>query len=353
MDAPEATTLLGLVERFSPTGQEGEAVAWLVSRMHALGYDRSAPDAAGNAVGVIGEGPRQVVLLGHIDTVPGRVPVRVEGGVLYGRGAVDAKGPLAAFVDAAARLGKQPGWQIVVIGAVDEEGDSAGARYAAGPYRPDYAIIGEPSRWERVTLGYKGSAAAELAVKRPAAHSAAQAQNACETAFETWGAIRGWCAQFNQGRARVFDQLSPSLRGFASGSDGFVDWARLRLGVRLPPGFSPADWYNRLAGLAPGAEVCPTGFAIPAYLGEKNTPLVRAFLAGIRGAGGSPGFVLKTGTADLNIVAPAWDCPAVAYGPGDSTLDHTPDEHISLEEYVHAVEVLQEVLLQLCSPLLR
>jgi LysW-gamma-L-lysine carboxypeptidase len=213
MDVPDAATLLGLTERFSPTGQEGEAVAWLVSRMAELGYDRAYPDEAGNAVGVLGDGPRQIVLLGHIDTVPGQVPVRVEDDLLYGRGTVDAKGPLAAFVDAAPRLGKRPGWQLVVIGAVDEEGDSAGARFAAGQFHPDFAVIGEPSRWDRVTLGYKGSAGVEITIQRPAAHSAAQAQNACEAAFETWEAIRLWCAGFNQGRARVFDQVSPTLRG--------------------------------------------------------------------------------------------------------------------------------------------
>ena len=62
---------------------------------------------------------------------------------------------------------------------------------------------------------------------------------------------------------------------------------------------------------------------------------------------GRPDTLLKTGTADLNIVAPAWGCPALAYGPGDSTLDHTPDEHLSLEEYKQAVEVIQNVLKKL------
>jgi LysW-gamma-L-lysine carboxypeptidase len=67
--------------------------------------------------------------------------------------------------------------------------------------------------------------------------------------------------------------------------------------------------------------------------------------------GGKPGFVVKTGTADLNIVAPVWNCPAVAYGPGDSSLDHTPDEHIVLEEYQKAVNVLAEVLRRLSAKL--
>jgi LysW-gamma-L-lysine carboxypeptidase len=86
------------------------------------------------------------------------------------------------------------------------------------------------------------------------------------------------------------------------------------------------------------------GFAVPAWACEKNTPLVRVFLSGIRSQGGEPRFVYKTGTSDLNIVAPAWKCPALVYGPGDSALDHTPNEHIVLEDYSRAVKVLCSVL---------
>jgi LysW-gamma-L-lysine carboxypeptidase len=46
----------------------------------------------------------------------------------------------------------------------------------------------------------------------------------------------------------------------------------------------------------------------------------------------------------MNLAAPAWGCPALAYGPGDSSLDHTPQEHILVEEYLKAVDVLAEAL---------
>lgn len=337
-------TLAGLVEHYSPSGQEAQAVAWLVERMQGLGYDQAFIDPAGNAVGVMGSGPRQVVLLGHIDTVPGRIPVRQEGDWLYGRGSVDAKGPLAAFVDAVARTGKRPGWQMVVIGAVDEERDSTGARYAVTAYHPELAIVGEPSQWDRVTLGYKGSAWAEISVRCSLAHTAGQAESACEAAVAAWEKARLWAGAYNAGRARAFDQVLLTLRGLASGGDGFAEWASLRLGARLPLELPPEAWYERLRQVAGEVSVEPVGFAIPAYQSEKNTPLVRAFLAGIRLAGGKPGFLLKTGTADMNIIGPAWGCPVVAYGPGDSALDHTPDEHISLAEYERAVQVLVNTL---------
>jgi len=71
---------------------------------------------------------------------------------------------------------------------------------------------------------------------------------------------------------------------------------------------------------------------------------VRAFLSSIRGQAGRPRFVLKTGTSDMNVVGPAWGCPIVAYGPGDSALDHTPEERISLREYLQSIEVLKSMV---------
>lgn len=122
--------LEGALRISSISGQEGDVARYFVEQMQALGF-RAHIDAAGNAVGEIGAGPT-IVCLGHIDTVPGEVPVRVEDGKLYGRGAVDAKGPFAAFVAAAARVAAEslPGKRIVLIGATEEEAASSkGAHY--------------------------------------------------------------------------------------------------------------------------------------------------------------------------------------------------------------------------------
>jgi [amino group carrier protein]-lysine/ornithine hydrolase len=74
--------------------------------------------------------------------------------------------------------------------------------------------------------------------------------------------------------------------------------------------------------------------------------LVKSFLGGLRSVEASEklGFVLKTGTSDMNVVAPVWKCPIVAYGPGDSALDHTPNEHLELDEFWKAVNVLEHTL---------
>lgn len=341
------STLIGLVEQYSPSGDEHGAVEWLVKHMTSLGFGEAFVDGAGNAVGVMGKGSKQVVLLGHIDTVPGEIPVRVENDLLFGRGAVDAKGPLASFVDTVAQIGIVEGWQFVVVGAVEEERSSLGARFVVDQYHPDYAVIGEPNNWDRVALGYKGSAWANVIVRKEQAHSASGEQTAAEAAVEAWLVVKAFADDFNLEKTRAFDKILPTLQSIESEQNEFEQWAILRIGVRLPLDVTPDEWYLKLREISQGAEIERVGFSIPAWECEKNSQLVRSFLYGIRQEGGKPRFVYKTGTADLNVVAPIWRCPAVVYGSGNSALDHTPNEHIALDEYRISVDVLKHALQRL------
>ena len=335
--------LEGLLSRFSPTGQEESAIAYLVDVMQQMGFQASI-DAAGNAVGTIGSGSRNILLLGHIDTVPGEISVRQENNKLFGRGAVDAKGPLASFICAGSKVKIHPDWCITVIGAVGEEGDSRGAKYLCSSYpAPEMVVIGEPSGWEGITLGYKGSYWVDVSFQQPVSHSASRAVSACDLSFSFWNAITQSVAVINTNKNRVFDQISPSLRGMKSDFDGFSETSDLKINFRIPMDIDLAYMENLLDACMDAASFHPVinifDF-LPAYQSEKNTPLVRAFLAGIRKAGGKPGFKLKTGTADMNLVGPAWRIPVIAYGAGDSNLDHTPDEHIEISEYLSGIQVL-------------
>lgn len=342
-DSAAIDLLEGLVQVPSLSTQEEAAVTWLVSRMTELGF-RAERDAVGNAVGVRGDGPQQIVLLGHIDTVAGDVPVRREDGKLYGRGSVDAKGPLATFVAAAARATIPAGWQVVVVGAVEEEAASSkGARYAAQRYQPQMCIIGEPSQWDRITLGYKGRLLMHFDLRQPMAHTAGKAPGAPEIAVQFWNRVAAWCAEFNQGRGRAFDQVLPSLRHIRSASDGLADSVAMTIGVRLPLDLSPHTLAETVSAWAGEASLTFSGHE-HAFRAEKNTPLVRSLVQAIRAEGGTPAFKDKTGTADMNVVGPIWRCPIVAYGPGDSALDHTPQEHLDLADYLHAIRVLNQVL---------
>jgi LysW-gamma-L-lysine carboxypeptidase len=336
----------GLVEIPSVSRDEKRAVEWLVERMGGLGF-KAHVDKAGNAVGEIGDGSVHVVLLGHIDTVPGHIPVRVEGGELIGRGAVDAKGPLAAFVSAASR--PVAGARVTVVGAVEEESPtSAGARYRAALPAPDWCVIGEPSGWDGVTVAYKGRLVTELLIERAARHGAAPGPTVAEQAVALWQRIHSGAQAMRPSPAGAFDRLDTRLEGLWTDADGLVERARVRLGYRLPPGLSSDDVEARLrddARIDEGATVTVTRLASEEPVRtDRTSALARAFTRAIAAAGGDARTIVKSGTSDMNVLAPAWRCPMVAYGPGDSAYDHTPMERLRLEDHARAIDVLREVL---------
>lgn len=332
-----------LVQIYSPSQQESDAVKFLVDQMNARGFHAFVDDA-GNAVGILGDGARDIVLLGHIDTFDGYIEPRVEDGKLYGRGAVDAKGCLATFVSACERVGARDGVRFVVIGAVEEESaTSKGARFAVTQYHPTFCVIGEPSGWDRITLGYKGRVLVDYQYTKPMTHTASAAKAATEVAVEFWNQVAAYAADFNRDKKGITDRLDPSLRYVHSDDDGFADRVAMRIGMRVPIGLTIKQVERQIAQFSDGARVSFSSEEEP-FRADKNNALVRAFLGAIREVGGKPAFTLKTGTADMNIVGPAWGCPIVAYGPGDSALDHTPNEHLDLAEYDRAIDVLARVL---------
>lgn len=346
-----------LVEIPSPSGQEAAAANYLVQWMLDHGL-LAFVDGAGNVIGGKGDGPQEIILLGHIDTFPGDLPVYRQDNALYGRGSVDAKGPLCAFAAAVSTLSVPEGWRVTVVGAVEEEAaTSKGARHLLKRRRahpPQYCIIGEPGRWDRITLGYKGRLLLRVSMRIPFSHSAGQEELPAECGVNLWQAIQEYTNSLNQGRERVFAKLDASLRSLNTSDQGAFGKVELAIGFRLPADLPPITLEETLQNLVAiyteDWEVSVTFEGHEAaYRGPKSTPLVRAFLKEIRAADGKPRFVLKTGTSDMNVVAPVWQCPVLAYGPGDSSLDHTPQEHIDLAEYLRAIGVLQKVLGRLMS----
>ncbi|QPC85247.1 [LysW]-lysine hydrolase [Phototrophicus methaneseepsis] len=341
-DEAAETLLHNLVATPSQSTQESAATSYLTHWMNQHSYDEAFVDEAGNAIGIIGSGSRDVILLGHIDTFSGNPPVHVNGRNLYGRGSVDAKGPLATFAAAARRAKLAEDVRVIVIGAVEEEAASSkGARYAATQYQPEFCIIGEPSQWDRMTLGYKGRLLIDWRWEGALAHSAGDVASAPEQGFAYWRRVVDYTNTFNGDETRIFGRLDATLQAINSGIHGAHGWCDVTVGFRLPPSADPhaiaADLEDDNATTrAYGHEV--------AFLADRDTSLARAFRGAIRANGGTPRFVHKTGTSDMNIVGPLWNCPILAYGPGDSALDHTPDEHINFDEYLRAIDVLVAAL---------
>jgi LysW-gamma-L-lysine carboxypeptidase len=259
---------------------------------------------------------------------------------------VDAKGPLCAFIEAAARLDEQSlaHKRIVIVAAVEEEcPTSKGAHFVLDRYEPDFVIVGEPSGWDGITLGYKGRVRLSYSISKDAAHNAASAKTAAEEAVAFWNKLADLAEGFNAEK-RIFDQLDCSLLRINSHNDGLTDSASFHVDIRTPVGFDQSllsTFIETYPGN--GASIQLEG-EVPAIRAPKNNALVRAFIQAIRWHQGEPKFKVKTGTSDMNLAGGHWNVPIVAYGPGDSSLDHTPREFIEISEYLRALSVLEGVL---------
>ena len=334
LDTEAKRLLYDLVSIPSPSGEETAAAEHLVAYFEA--HDREVwIDDVGN---VHAPADDAVLLTSHVDTVPGDIPVQVRDGQLWGRGSVDATGPLAAMATAAVETG------VSFLGVVGEEVDSRGARHvlAEGRAEPDAVVNGEPSGWDGITLGYRGLLAGTYVGTSESGHTSRPEENAIQDAMYWWRRVED--AFGTEEYTPVFERVTCkpiNIRGGLS-DDGLSMEATMEVQLRVPPRYTVEDVRELSDGELRNGTVRWFDH-VPPVMMSPRTPVARAFRVAIRGAGGDPRLLRKTGTSDMNLFARDWDCPMVTYGPGDSDLDHAPDEHIDLGEYQTSVRVLTQV----------
>jgi LysW-gamma-L-lysine carboxypeptidase len=353
--------LTRMVKIYSPSGKEEKISLFLADEMKKLGV-RVRRDEVGNVIGELGEGSPVILLCGHMDTVEGEIPVRVEDGQLYGRGSVDAKGPLAAMIVAASKFVKDgfPG-KILVVGVVDEEKGGTGIQhFVEEGIQPDYAIFGEPSGLEKIVFGYKGIVTVKVAVETPSGHSAAPwlFDNAIEKAMQFWRQIRKLHLREEKLKSRFYS-ITSCLTGIKGGntSASFIpSYCEIVIQLRIPPQLTPEVVFeevkrriDRYKATNPKVKVNVEMVDVAkAFEADRRSVIVRALAWGIRKTTlNYASFSRKTGTGDMNVLGNALKIPVVTYGPGDSRLDHTPNEHIDIQEYLKSIEVLKKTLIKL------
>ncbi|GAB1689844.1 M20/M25/M40 family metallo-hydrolase [Krasilnikovia sp. M28-CT-15] len=326
--------LLGrAVEISSVSRDEQELAEYLMDWCTGHGVDAHI-DAAGNLVATRGHGPRRLLLLGHLDTVPYRWPAGWDGDTLSGRGSVDAKGSLVTYLETLVELAIPDGVQVRVVGAVQEENTAAGAFFARDRYPADAVIVGEPSGSGALTVGYYGLLKVRLELSHPVGHTAGQGVSTAADQLVT--VLAGL-------RERIADTAPDALLavlGIHAVNGGDRQRGEAVLDVRVPPGTDLTGLAAVLAGAAAPA-TAQVLRATPGVLTARSTALVRAFSRAFRADGIAPRFLAKKGSSDMNTLATTWPgVPMVAYGPGDAALDHTPDERIEAGEVRRARDVL-------------
>jgi LysW-gamma-L-lysine carboxypeptidase len=341
-----------MLETYSPSGSEAMLANLLLDEMSTMGF-ATRTDKAGNVIGKVGrEGPR-ILLCGHMDTVPGFLPVIEKDGILHGRGAVDAKTPLAAMIlgcSIASRRGSLP-FQATIAAVVEEETTSKGmnAIVSENPCY-DLAVFGEPSGSSNIIIGYKGSSLLNITCKTSGGHSSSPwlSKNSLEEAFEFWTHLRQ--SIFSDTTRPRFSAVTGCLINArtSKGGNTIPSEATLQIDVRIPPGVLAGEIVREVENFRKrylldhdSLELAAViGDTTPPYVGDLDSVGVRVFRYAIRkSVGGNVFLVKKTGTSDLNLLSEHSPGPMIAYGPGDASLDHTDQERIAVSEYLQGVEV--------------
>lgn len=333
---PAGELLERALRMYSPSHGEREFASWLLGVVKQHASD-AWMDEAGNVIAIRGGGAPVVWLHAHMDTVPGPLPVRREGDVIWGRGAVDDKGPLVTYLKTF--LESEPRGTLVLALVTAEEDDSAGtaALLRGGPPRPDYVYVGEPTSL-RVAYAYRGSARVYIELVSRGGHSSSPIHgNVVEELFAVYQEIKG--ALGHAGRYDAFTVM-PTVVSCGEAPNKIPTKCMMVLDVRIPHGRTCGDL---LAALPPRARA--VSCVEPAEAPPTN-PAARALVRALLRLGIEPRLSKKWGTSDFNLLISLTRSIA-AFGPGDPRLAHTEDERISVSEVELAARVLEHALEEL------
>ncbi len=326
-----------LVDIDSTTGREAEAGRWLVSYLRGRGLsvvEQPVDDTRFNVIATpaaaasSGSRAPTVVLSTHFDCVPPFFPSRVEGDRLFGRGACDAKGILAAQVAAVERLRREGESRVGLLFVVGEERGSDGARIAnAAANGCRFLVDGEPTD-NRLGLATRGILRLKLRASGRAAHSS----------FPELG---------DSAIDKLLDALV-ALRAIELPADDALGRTHYTIGLIS-------------GGVAPNV-VSPSAEAEVMFRTVSDAGAVRAAVASLENRvaieqvlevpparmATVPGFEVAVFpyTTDIPLLA-GWGEPLL-FGPGSIHLAHTADEHVSIAELHaaadHYVTIARELL---------
>jgi succinyl-diaminopimelate desuccinylase len=292
-----------------------------------------------------------VVLHGHLDVVPGfpeQFQPRIEGDRLYGRGAYDMKGGLAAMMCAVRDLAEQKAVKVHFVCVSDEEADTLDARgsdyLVERGYVGDFAITGEPTDM-LIGVQSKGVLALRISVSGKSAHGSTPwlGDNAVLKAVDVFRQIASM--PFARESSELFDRPSISL-GRIIGGDAFnkvPDCAVIDVDIRYLPGQDPRAILNDVKAI-PDTKVDVAVHREPAVV-DRDNPYVVTLAEAVSPGSGESISIGRDGASDIVSFLDA-GVPGVEFGPRGSG-HHGPQEWVSiaslteyrkaLVDFVHAI----------------
>ena len=368
--------LRDLVRTPSLSCQEGAVATRIADEMRAVGFRDVAMDRIGNVVGRIGRGSGPVLLLdGHMDTVGVSNPsawhrdpfgAEIENGTLYGLGACDMKGALAAIVYAGKLLIENHvplKGDIVVACVVQEEpceGLAARVLIEEEGIRPDWVVLGEPSSMN-IARGQRGRVELQVTAYGRACHASQPelGENAIYAASRLIFGAELLSGNLNHDRFLGSGSLAVTQIRAEAGSRNVVpDRCSFILDRRLTLGENEikalAEVQSVIARERVRAEIQVTEYRstsftgyqasqheyFPAWITDENHPLVQAVERAVRNElGVRPRMTKFPFSTDGTYTAGIAGIPTVGLGPGDEKLAHTVEDQVHLEDVANAARV--------------
>jgi putative selenium metabolism hydrolase len=379
-----ATFLQDLVRIPSLSTQEEAIAVRLAKEMQQVGFDEVWTDRIGNVIGRVGagKGPK-LVLDGHMDTVDVGEPSRwphppyggvIENGILYGRGACDMKGGLAAIIYSVKALldaGVKLAGDLYVVGVVQEEpceGLAMRVLVEEEGIRPDFVVLGEPSNLQ-VRVGHRGRVGMQVTVRGKAAHASSPAlgdnaiHNAARLIFglELLAPRLATDPVLGQGTLAVTE-----IDSQAASRNAVPDCCTFYIDRRLTLGETERRALTEIQNIINTEEIdaevkvneyratsytgydCRTKATFPAWVMPEDSHLVQAIVRSVRETLGYRPRLGRWGfSTDGTYTAGVANIPTVGFGPGEERLAHTLDEQVRLNDVVDAARVYARLAVEL------
>ena len=345
------------LEIYTPSRSEAQLANLIKQKcLDDLGFESVSIDSVGNVIATKGSGDPKILLCGHMDTVPGQTPVRINSGYLFGRGASDAKAPLISMLLACSEF-KQSG-TIIFAGVVDEEGNATGIKeLVKNKLLVDYAIFGEPSGINKITVAYKGRLALRLTCDViDSAHASAPwlSKNSIEEVYEVWKMLSNEISSKYNKTVKKSESVTLSLTEISGGSSHNVtpQKCKITIDIRVPNGVKCLEVLDSLdKSIEKISEIrkLKVTYRIEdmtePFEADHSSPIVRALSLSILDVCKiRPILLKKTGTGDMNVLGNSLNIPVVTYGPGEPHVSHSKDERVEIQSFLTCIEIYNRAL---------